>query len=204
VDPGSLAARPTTTCRDGPIGFSPTFSHEAPVEAGAMDWNMADKTLLMLWDDVRTKTLNDLKGLEEPQARWAPSNLQNSCLWHGGHSYVVTEFLTARALGIEPKLPENWLKMFSWESNPAHIAPEEWPPLDVVIDALKEQHERLRSLFESLTSEQLDAPEPGNPIRTVRYGILRGLHDEARHSGEIKLLRKLMTRTFIVAPPSRN
>lgn len=165
---------------------------------------MADKTLLMILDDVRNKTLNDLKGLEESQARWAPSNLQNSCLWHGGHAYVVTEFLTARALGMEPKLPEGWLKMFSWESNPAHVPPENWPPLETVVKALVEQHERFRELFGSLTEEQLDAPEPGNPIRTVRYGLVHGLHDEARHSGEIKLLRKLMDRTFIVAPASLN
>jgi hypothetical protein len=169
-----------------------------------MDETMADKTLLMLLDDVRTKTLKDLDGLDEAEARWAPSNLQNSCLWHGGHSYVVTEFLTARALGREPKMPEGWLKMFSWESNPAHVPPEDWPPLAVVVEALNEQHERFRALFSSLTEEQLDAPEPGNPNRTARYGLMHGLHDEARHSGEIKLLRKLMQRTFIVAPASLN
>jgi hypothetical protein len=161
---------------------------------------MADKTLLMLLDDVRNKTLNDLKGLDDVHARWAPANLQNSCLWHGGHSYVVTEFLTARALGREPKLPEGWLKMFSWESNPAHVSPDSWPPLETVLAALAEQHERFRSLFSSLTDDQLDAPEPNNPARTVRYALMHGLHDEARHSGEIKLLRKLMQRTFIVAP----
>jgi hypothetical protein len=169
-----------------------------------MDGNMADKTLLMILEDVRNKTLNDLKGLDEAQARWAPSNLQNSCLWHGGHSYVVTEFLTARALGREPKMPEGWLKMFSWESNPAHVPPESWPPLETVVAALDEQLGRFRETFAALTEAELDAPEPGNPARTVRYGLVHGLHDEARHSGEVKLLRKLMDRTFIVAPPSRN
>ena len=54
----------------------------------------------------------------------------------------------------------------------------------------------------SLSQEQLDAPEPGNPARTVRYAILRGLHDEARHSGEISLLRKMMQNTFVVKSPS--
>ena len=32
---------------------------------------MADKTLLMLLDDVRAKTLNELKDLDETHARWA-------------------------------------------------------------------------------------------------------------------------------------
>jgi DinB superfamily len=168
-----------------------------------MDWIMADKSLLMLLDDVRNKTLTDLRELDDVHARWAPPNLQNSCLWHAGHAYIVTEFLTARALEREPQLPEGWLKMFSWESNPAHIAPESWPPLETVTQALTEQHARFRELFSSLTPEQLDAPEPSNPNRTVRYGLIHGLHDEARHSGEIKLLRKLMQRTFIVGPEPR-
>jgi hypothetical protein len=163
---------------------------------------MADQTLLTLLDDVRGKTLAVLEGLDDLHARWAPPNLQNSCLWHGGHAYVVTEFLTMKALGREPLMPGGWLKMFSWESNPAHVPPESWPPLAEVVSALREQHHRLREVIGSLRPDQLDAPEPGNPARTVRYAITHGLHDEARHSGEISLLRKLMHRTFVVRPPS--
>ncbi len=163
---------------------------------------MADKTLLTLLDDVRGKTLDVLKGLDDLHAKWSPPNLQNSCLWHGGHAYVVTEFLTARALGRQPQMPEGWLKMFSWESNPARVSPEDWPSLETVTDALSEQHRRFQELFAGLTNEQLDAPEPSNPAKTVRYGIVHGLHDEARHSGEISLLRKMMTQTFVVATPS--
>jgi hypothetical protein len=164
---------------------------------------MADKTLLMLLDDVRHKTLHELEGLDDLHARWAPPGLQNSCLWHAGHAYVVTEFLTMKSLGREPKLPQDWLKMFSWESNPAHVPSDHWPELEEVIAALKEQHERLRGILGELTPEQLDAPEPTTPTRPVRYGILHGLHDEARHSGEISLLRKLMRKTFVVEAESR-
>ncbi len=160
--------------------------------------SQAEKTLLLLLDDVRGKTLHELEGLDETHARWAPPGLQNSCLWHGGHAYVVVEFLTKRALGLEPKLPEGWLKMFSWESNPAHVTPDQWPSLATVVAELTAQRERLRKILHELTDEQLDAPEPTSHERTVRYAIMHGLHDEARHSGEISLLRKLMTRTFVV------
>jgi len=162
---------------------------------------MADKTLLMLLDDVRGKTLNELKDLDETHARWAPPGLQNSCLWHGGHAYMVTEFLSTRALGIAPQMPEGWMKMFSWESNPAHVPPESWPPLAEVREALIDQHQRLRDLIGGLSAEQLDAPEKGNPSRSVRYALVHGLHDEARHSGEISLLRKMMLKTFVVKSP---
>ena len=159
---------------------------------------MADKTLLMLLDDVRNKTLHELEGLDESHARWAPPGLQNSCLWHAGHAYVVTEFLTMKALGRDPSIPDGWMKMFSWESNPAHISPGQWPSLDQIVIALKQQHQRLRSLIEELTPDQLDAAEPANPNKSARYGILHGLHDEARHSGEISLLRKMMRKSFVV------
>lgn len=162
---------------------------------------MADSTLLLLLDDVRGKTVQELEGLDDLHARWAPPGLKNSCLWHGGHAYVVTEFLTMRAVGRDPVLPEGWLKMFSWESNPARVSLESWPTLKKVVAELKDQHLRLRSIIAELTPEQLSAPEPHNPARPVRYGILHGLHDEARHSGEINLLRKLMVRTFVVPKP---
>jgi hypothetical protein len=162
-----------------------------------------DKSLLMLLDDVRGKTLLVLEGLDDAHARWAPPGLQNSSLWHAGHAYVVVEFLTTRALGREPKMPDGWLKMFSWESNPAHVAPESWPPLERIVEALREQRSRLAELIAGLTPEQLDAPELAGHERTARYAILHGLHDEARHSGEISLLRKLMSRTFVVHTPPR-
>jgi hypothetical protein len=162
---------------------------------------MPDQTLLTLLEDVRHKTLHELEGLDDVHARWAPPGLQNSCVWHGGHAYVVTEFLTMKALGLEPVFPDHWLKMFSWESNPAHVKPESWPSLAEVTSALRSQLERMRALLAPLTAEQLDAPEPSNPARTVRYAIVHGLHDEARHSGEISLLRKLMRKTFVVENP---
>ncbi len=193
-------ARPATSA--GHRGFLPFPRGAIASGFPANEQAMPDKTLIMLLDDVRQKTLNELKGLDETHARWAPPGLQNSCLWHGGHAYFVTEFLTMKAIGKEPQLPEGWLKMFSWESNPAHTHPESWPSLDEIRETLISQHQRIRAMLSELTSEQLDAPEPGNPSRSVRFAILHGIHDEARHSGEISLLKKMMLKTFVVKAPS--
>ncbi|MDG3004010.1 DinB family protein [Paludisphaera mucosa] len=163
---------------------------------------MADQTLLTLWDDVRAKTLDVLKGLDDVHARWAPPNLQNSCLWHAGHAFVVAEFLASRALGLTAQMPAGWQKMFSWESNPAHTRPEEWPTLAVVVTALSEQHRRLREVYAALSPDQLDTADPGKTERSARRTILVAMQDEARHTGEIQLLRKLMTKTFVVAGTS--
>ena len=164
--------------------------------------SQAEKTLLLLLDDVRGKTLRELEGLDDSHARWVPPGLQNSCLWHAGHAYVVVEFLTMRAIAQEPKMPDGWLKMFSWESNPARVPPEDWPSLERLVTSLSEQRRRLHEVIGGLTAQQLDALEPTSRELTVRGAILHGLHDEARHSGEISLLRKLMSRTYHDQPPS--
>ncbi|MBX6311429.1 MAG: DinB family protein [Isosphaeraceae bacterium] len=152
---------------------------------------MSDPTLLILLDEVRGKTLRVLDGLTDAQARWAPPGLQNTILWHAGHSYVVVEWLTLKPLGREPHLPEGWHGMFSWDSRPAAVPADRWPPLAEVVGQLRWQHGRLRHLIAGLSAEQLAARVPDNPGRTIASAIVHGLHDEARHSGEISLLRKL-------------
>jgi len=156
---------------------------------------MADQTLLMLLDEVRGKTLRVLEGLTEDQAHWAPPGLQNTCLWHAGHSYVVVEHLGCGSIGLEPQIPDGWFAMFSWESDPSKVDPDAWPPLGEVVAALHDQHRRLRAAIEPLTPDQLEPPRANSGSHSVRYGILHGLHDEARHSGEISLLRKLMAKS---------
>jgi DinB family protein len=158
---------------------------------------MPDKSLTVLLDEVRGKTLHLLQEVTRPQAVWAPPGLQNTILWHAGHSFMLAEWLTMKALGREPQLPEGWFEMFSWESRPALVASDRWPPLAEVITELKTQHLRLRHVIGALTDEELDRPSLSNPHRTVRSSIVHGLHDEACHSGEIYLLRKLQTAQAI-------
>jgi hypothetical protein len=153
---------------------------------------MSDESLLLLLDEVRGKTLRLLQGVTDKDARWSPPGLHNHVLWHAGHSFVLVESLAMEALGDQPEIPEGWFEMFSWQSDPAQIASDRWPPLAQVIAHLTDQHVRLRRVIEGLSEEQLSSPMPGRGSRTVRYSILHGLHDEACHSGEIWLLRKLI------------
>ncbi len=111
---------------------------------------------------------------------------------HAGHSYVLVESLAMEAIGQQPEIPEGWFGMFSWKSDPARVASDRWPPLAQVVAQLTEQHLRLRQMIGGLNDERLSSPVPGKGNRTVRSAILHGLHDEACHSGEIWLLRKLI------------
>ena len=58
-------------------------------------------------------------------------------------------------------------------------------------DQGRRQHDRLRSVITELTQDQLSTPLPAQPEHPLRYRILHALHDEACHTGEIWLLRKM-------------
>jgi hypothetical protein len=153
---------------------------------------MPDRSFLLLFDEVRGKTLRLLDGVTEEHARWAPPGLRNHILWHSGHCYVLVEWFTQRAVDQRPEIPKNWLPMFDWNSDPDKTPEERWQQFSSVANALKKQHYRLRHIIDGLTEEELTSPVPSSPNHTVRYAILHGIHDEACHGGEIWLLRKLM------------
>ena len=156
-----------------------------------MNYYSADPTLLLLLDEVRRKTLSELDGLSDEQARWAPEGLQNSILWHAGHCYIVVEWLTMEALGAATTCPNGWFEIFSWTSRPAKVPESRWPALKDVIRELRLQHGRMHKLLENLTEDDFDNQARNRPDVTVRHRILHALHDEACHSGEIWLLRTL-------------
>jgi hypothetical protein len=96
-----------------------------------------------------------------------------------------------QALGKPPDIPAGWYEMFSWESLPDRVPDDHWPTLANVIHHLQDQHQRMRRIIAGLGPAQLDQPAAGNPDYSVRYAVLHALHDEACHSGEMHLLRKL-------------
>ena len=152
---------------------------------------MPDTTLLMLLEEVRAKTLRRLEGVTASEAAWAPAGTQNTILWHAGHAFVIVEWLAAQGLDREPAWPPGWKAIFGKDSQPAQLPAETWPKLEDVVARLVEQRDRLRSAISVLSEAELNRKLAGNPDRTARYAILHGLHDEACHSGEIWLLRKL-------------
>jgi hypothetical protein len=151
---------------------------------------MADETLTLLATEVRGKTLRLLEGITEDMARFAAPGLNNSILWHAGHSLLVVEHLSVMpATGQSAGYPEDWFNKFSWKSMPSAVT--SWPPLADVIDALRNQLQGLTTAIAVIPPERLDQIVDPAKKRTLRYSILHGLHDEAGHQGEIWLLRKM-------------
>jgi hypothetical protein len=155
---------------------------------------MADETLLLLASEVRGKTLRILDGVtSDDEARFTGPGLNNSVLWHAGHSIMVVEHLgLMAATGRPAAYPSGWFEKFGWKTEPAKV--KDWPALAEVKEQLRSQLTRLQDAIRSLSPAQLDAIVDQEKNRTVRYSILHGLHDEAGHQGEMYLLRKLYAR----------
>lgn len=158
---------------------------------------MADHSLLLLCDEVRQRTLSLLQGVDDAAARWAPPGLNNSLLWHGGHCYILAEWLALAALGHQPQAPAGWFELFGWNSRPQHVPPSAWPPLADVYRALAAQYARLRAALADASQQQLASVPPQRTAagRPARYYVVHALHDEACHSGEMWLLRKMIARS---------
>src|SRR5688572_28967692 len=105
---------------------------------------MPNETLKLLAREVRGKTFKILDGVSDEQARFVPPGLNNSIIWHAGHSYWVVEALSvAAATAQPPQYPAGWLELFSSKSRPNRDT--RFPPLAQVIEALRNQLERLVS-----------------------------------------------------------
>ena len=152
---------------------------------------MSDQSVQVLFKEVRAKTLRRLRGLTSEAALCKPPGLRNSILWNAGHCYVIVESLLSRALGRSPNLPNGWLDMFGWRSDPGLVAPEEWPALGMVVAALRKQQQLFDELLAQVDVSRLTMPVDEESSRTARYLIVHALHDEACHSGEIWLMRKM-------------
>lgn len=147
-------------------------------------------TLLTLANEVRTKTLWLLDGVNEDMAHFAAPGLANSILWHAGHALVVVEHLAvAPATDQLPQLPDGWFEIFGWDSKPLTV--KHWPAVADVKQALREQLPRLTGAISTLSPARLAQVFDQASGTTLHYDILHALHDEANHQGEMWVLRKM-------------
>jgi hypothetical protein len=158
---------------------------------------MPDRTLLALFDEIRGMTLRVVDGVDESAARWRVPGLANHILWHAGHIYVVVEWLSQGSLGLDPLAPAGWFELFSWESRPAEVPPEKFPPLGAVVEQLRSQQKRLTELYSRLSELDLKNSAVDQPDMSVRQVIVHALQDEASHKGEIWLLRQMYQRQLL-------
>ena len=145
-------------------------------------------TLLEMLRQIRGFTRQMLDSTNAQWLTWAPDGTSNHMLWHAGHAIWVQDRLCVQRLTGESELEPSWGKMFGMDCEPVRSRTE-WPPVTTMTQMLAAQEDRLRTLIEHMSDEQLVINVDDN--RDLVGGIIHGLHDEAKHHGEMYLLHKI-------------
>lgn len=139
---------------------------------------------------VRGHTLRVLEACPEECLRWAPAGTSNHVLWHAGHALWVVDLLCIEPLAGASELPDGWAETFGADCRPVNETTE-WPEAAEVRVRLERQLVRLLALMRD-NEDRLSRMGPDSPGRwDLTRGVIHGLHDEARHHGEMYLLLKL-------------
>lgn len=149
-----------------------------------------NQVLLELTRQVRHDTLQVLAATEPPQLTFVPPGTANHILWHAGHALWVQDLMCVAPLAGASELPQAWLPLFRSGSEPALT--EQWPAAAEVQSQLEAQRTRMLELLAEVSDKDLQRPAAGlSRERNLMGWILHGLHDEAKHCGEMYLLWKL-------------
>ena len=139
---------------------------------------------------VRGVTLRVLEDIPIAWQRWAPAGTSNHILWHAGHMLWVQDILAIEPLTGRSELPSGWAETFGQDCRPVRDTID-WPSLEEVTARLSDQLPRLFDCFAQADPHKLLDVAAASPDWNLPRGIIHGLHDEARHQGEIHLLCKL-------------
>lgn len=152
-------------------------------------WSGYAAALAELARQARTDTLLILEQTPETHLTWSPRGTRNHILWHAGHCVCVGDVLGVELLSGKSELPPGWNDLFAMGSDPE--ASRRTPPArERVVELLHAQHRRLLVLLAAAT--EADLTRTVWERFTVADRIVHGLHDEARHSGEMYLLLKMI------------
>ena len=146
--------------------------------------------LIELLRQVRGETLRLLDAPPDDWLLWAPPGTSNHVLWHAGHALWVGDVLTIEPITGRSELPAGWAASFGADCRPVSQT-RDWPTRAVLGKHLTSQLTRIEQLLAALPPERLAEPQPALGQSSLVSAIVHGLHDEAKHQGEMYLLLKL-------------
>ena len=148
-------------------------------------------TLQELARQVRWDTLQILDAAQPTWLTYAPPGTSNHILWHAGHALWLQDVLCVRLLVGRSELPAGWEKRFGANCQPLDQTVN-WPTRNELGQLLRGQLRRVIELLAGTSDELLR--QPAGPYRgtaAISDRIIHGLHDEAKHCGEMYLILKL-------------
>jgi hypothetical protein len=112
-------------------------------------------------------------------------------IWHVGHALWLQDVLCVGLLTGSEQLPTEWGETFGARCrSPAETS--DWPDREKLTGMLEQQLEQMIELLGGASDEKLlSVADASRGTATIADRIIHGLHDEARHTGEMHLLAKL-------------
>ncbi len=138
---------------------------------------------------VRRGTLERLEAAPADRLTWAPPGTSNHILWHAGHALWLQGELCLEPLTGKTGLPPGWEQTFGMNCRPVKQTTT-WPSREQLRDLLSVQLEQMLAGIAGASEARL-AEIVNLRGDTLAGLIIHGLHDEARHQGEMYLLLKL-------------
>ena len=139
---------------------------------------------------VRGTTLDFLHNVPAEWLLWAPPGTSNHILWHAGHALWAQDVLCVEPLTGASELPAGWADKFGMNCRPV-AKTVNWPDRAELWRLLSTQLDRLVDLFAEHEDRLTHIGPNAEAGQNLTRGIIHGLHDEARHQGEMYLLMKL-------------
>ena len=140
---------------------------------------------------VRRDTLRTLSAAAASWLTYAPPGTSNHILWHAGHALWLQDRLCVELLTGHRELPPGMDQLFAANCRPVRETTD-WPEEAAIAKLLERQLHRLLEII-AATSEARwqETADPRRGEATVAQRVVHGMHDEAKHSGEMYLLLKL-------------
>ena len=140
---------------------------------------------------VRRDTLQILDAAQEDWLAYAPSGTSNHIVWHAGHALWLQDVLCVRLLVGRGELPGGWAEKFGANCRPLDLT-KDWPTRDELRELLQGQLNRVLELLATTPDARLaETADPDRGPAAISDRIIHGLHDEAKHCGEMYLIFKL-------------
>lgn len=140
---------------------------------------------------VRRDTIRVLDSAEPAWLTYAPAGTSNHVLWHAGHAIWLQDVLCERLLGAGGDLPPGWPEKFGMDCKPPSET-DEWPCREELRGLLQAQLGRILDLLADASDNRLaEIADSSRGSATMSDRIIHGLHDEAKHCGEMHLILKL-------------
>ena len=138
---------------------------------------------------VRHCTIEFLSGARPEWLTWTPQGTSNHLLWHAGHALWVQDVLCLQPLTGRSELPLEWSETFGMDCRPVKDTTD-WPSRDQLLQLLTTQLGRIIVACSDADDRRL-AQIVNDNGDTLASRMIHGLHDEAKHQGEMYLLIKM-------------